>query len=104
MCAARQLTHLMSLHRRSKATSGGLAVKQPTQTAPHTSRTEFSESRSTSMGGMRVVHPFTCDLAVFAIFANEKGKKGLICTNNLDSFNNETWQRLRQAEGVVFLR
>lgn len=53
-------THLMSLHRRSKATSGGFAVKQPTHTAPHTSRTEFSESRSTSMGGMRVVHPFTC--------------------------------------------
>ena len=51
--------HLMSRHRRSNATSEGLAVKHPTHTAPHTSRTEFSDSRSTSIGGMRVVHPFT---------------------------------------------
>lgn len=53
-------SHLIRRQRRSNATSGGLAVKQPTHTAAHTSRTELSDSSSTSMGGIRVVQPFTC--------------------------------------------
>lgn len=76
----RRFSHLMRRQRRSNDTSDGFAVKHPTHTAAHTSLTEFSESRSTSRGGMSVVHPLTCSTVRHGYRATPSPPDGALIT------------------------